>query len=81
MTAQLSQREVVDLVRQRTEEGVNLVAGLSDEQLDLPPRPPRARLRTLEEMIEFHLIGHYHTHREVIESKLRGPAVQPHAGF
>jgi hypothetical protein len=78
VTARLSQREVVDLLRQRTEEGANLVGGLSDEQLDLPPRPPRARLRTLAQMIESLLIGHYHTHREVIQSKLRAPAEVDH---
>jgi len=69
---------VVDLLRQRTEDGTHLVEGLSDEQLDLPPRPPRARLRTLAEMIESLLIGHYHTHREIIESKLRASAVVDH---
>jgi len=73
VTARHSQREVVDLLRQRTEEGANLVGGLSDEQLDLLPRPPRARLRTLAQMIESVLIGHYDTHRKAIESKLHAP--------
>jgi len=81
VTAQLSQREVVDLLRQRTEGGTHLVEGLSDEQLDLPPRPPRARLRTLAEMIERVLIGHYHTHRKVIESKLRAARSSPTLDF
>jgi hypothetical protein len=50
---------------------VRLIAGLSDEQLQLPVRPPRARLRTLAQMIEDVLIGHYHAHRIAIEAKLR----------
>ena len=71
VTAQLSQREVVDLLRRRTEDSANLLRGLSEEQLDLPARPPRARPRTLAQMIEGVLIGHYDTHRQDIESKLR----------
>lgn len=71
LTARLSQREVADLLRRRTEDSANLVRGLSDEQLNLPARPPRARPRTLAQMIEGVLIGHYDTHRENIESKLR----------
>jgi hypothetical protein len=73
LTAQLSQREVVGLLRRRTEESVGLLQELTDEQLDLPPRPPRVRLRTLAEMIESVLIGHYRMHRDDIESQLRLP--------
>lgn len=71
LTAQRSQREVVDLLRQRTEDSANLVRGLSEAQLNLPARPPRARSRTLAQMIEGTLIGHYDTHRKEIASKLR----------
>jgi DinB superfamily len=71
LTAELSQDEVVDLLRRRTEDSANLVRGLSEEQLNLPARPPRARPRTLAQMIEGVLIGHYHAHRQDIESKLR----------
>jgi uncharacterized damage-inducible protein DinB len=35
--------EVVDLIRQRTAEGVALISSLSDAQLALPTRPPRAQ--------------------------------------
>jgi hypothetical protein len=70
LTARLSQREVVELLRQRTECGVQLLQDLTEAQLDLPPRPPRARPRTLAEFIERVLIGHYHVHRREIESKL-----------
>jgi hypothetical protein len=62
---------VVDLLRRRTEECAILVAELTDQQLDLPPRPPRARLHTLAELIDSVLIGHYRSHTQDIESKLR----------
>jgi uncharacterized damage-inducible protein DinB len=71
LTARLSQPAVVELLRRCTDEGTELVQALTDAQLDLPPDPPRARLRTLAELIESVLIGHYRTHREEIESKLR----------
>ena len=71
VTARLSHREVVDLLRRRAEDSENLVRGLSEAQLNLPARPPRARPRTLAQMIEDQLIGHYETHREDIDSKLR----------
>jgi hypothetical protein len=71
LTARRSQPEVVDLLRRQTEEIATLVQALGDQHLDRPPRPPRARLRTLAAFIESVLIGHYHTHRLDIESKLR----------
>jgi hypothetical protein len=71
LTALLSQRDVVELLRQRTEESASLVLGLTDEQLDLPVRPPQARPRTLARMIGERLIGHYRTHHQEIEAKLR----------
>ena len=37
--------EAVALLRRRTEEGGELILGLTDEQLNLPTRPPRARSR------------------------------------
>jgi hypothetical protein len=70
LTAQRSQRDVVDLLRRRTQEGVTLIGGLSDEQLDLPVRPPRARSARLAQMIEHVLIGHYDVHRSAIQGKL-----------
>ena len=73
LTAQRSQREVVDLLVQRTNDGVALIAGLSDEQLDLPVRPLRARAPTLAQMIANVLIGHYEVHHTEIEAKLRAP--------
>jgi hypothetical protein len=61
----------VDLLRQQANEIVTLIAGVTDEQLDLPARPPRARSPTLAQMIERVLVGHYDVHRTEIEAKLR----------
>jgi uncharacterized damage-inducible protein DinB len=73
LTSALSPREAADLLRQRTDEGVRLVQGLSDEQLDLPKRPPGSKPRSLAEEIEGTLIGHLNHHRAEIEAKLRAP--------
>jgi hypothetical protein len=70
LTARLPQADVVELLRRRTEETASLVLGLSDAQLDLPVRPLQTRPRTLAQMIEDRLIGHYRTHHQEIESKL-----------
>ena len=74
LVAQRPQREVVELLVQRTNESLALIAGLSDEQLDLPGRPPRARSATVAELIANVLIGHYEVHYSEIEAKLRAPA-------
>jgi uncharacterized damage-inducible protein DinB len=71
MTSDLTPSEAVDLLRQRTEEGVGLLLALTDEQLNLVTRPPRARSPMLEETIERVLIGHYRVHGADIEAKLR----------
>ncbi len=71
MTTPLAPHEAVELIHQRTEDGARLLAGLTDEQLSLPTRPPRARGALLAETIEGVLIGHYDAHREAIEAKLR----------
>jgi len=70
MTTELSTTEAIELLRRRTEAAISLVEGLSDEQLGLPTRPPRARAQLLAETIERVLIGHYDTHRQEIEEKL-----------
>jgi DinB superfamily len=74
MTTRLAPHEMVELIHLRTEDGVRLLAGLTDEQLSLPTRPPRARGALLAETIEGVLIGHYDGHREAIEAKLRALA-------
>ena len=58
-------------LRRRTAEGAELVLGLTDERLNLPTRPPRARSQKLAETIELVLIGHYGAHRGDIEAKSR----------
>ena len=49
----------------------SLIRALSDEQLDLPTRPPRPRDARLAATIEGMLIGHYRGHGAEIEAKLR----------
>jgi uncharacterized damage-inducible protein DinB len=71
MTTDLSPREVIDLLNERTREGVRLLLDLTDEQLELATRPQRARGERLAETIERVLIGHYDAHRLDIEAKLR----------
>jgi uncharacterized damage-inducible protein DinB len=70
MTTDRSPGEVVELIGARTEDGVRLLLALTDAQLDLPTKPPRARGQLLEETIERILIGHYDAHRAEIEAKL-----------
>jgi uncharacterized damage-inducible protein DinB len=71
MTTNRSQREAVELIRARAEDGARLLLDLTDPQLDLPTRPPRAKGQALTETIERVLIGHYDVHRREIEAKLR----------
>ena len=71
LTTDLSPRAAADLLRQRTEEGASLIRDLSDQQLDLPTRPPRARDARLAATIEGVLIGHYRGHGDEIAAKLR----------
>jgi DinB superfamily len=70
MTTALSPAAMVDLVRDRVEDGSRLILGLADAQLDLPTKPPKARPLTLAETIEQTLIAHLDTHRTSIEAKL-----------
>jgi hypothetical protein len=51
-----------------------LVRGLTDEQIDLPTRPPQPRAHSLADTIERVVIGHAHTPRTEIEAKLRARA-------
>jgi DinB superfamily len=71
LTTNLSPQEALEQLRRRTDEGAGLILGLTDEQLDLPTRPPRARSQRLAETIELVLIGHYDGHRGDIEAKSR----------
>ena len=71
MTSGLSPGDAVVIIRRRAEETGRLLLDLTDQQLDLPTRPPRARAQRLEETIDRVLIGHYNRHRFEIEAKLR----------
>ena len=71
LTTAMTAQQVIDLIRVRTDEGRALISGLSDDQLTMPTRPPRARAPVLADTIERVLIGHYDAHRRDIERKLR----------
>jgi uncharacterized damage-inducible protein DinB len=71
MTSALSPHEAAELIRERLEDGVRLLLDLTDAQLDLSTRPPRANAQVLADTIERVLIGHFDTHRAAIEEKLR----------
>ena len=67
------------MLRRRTEEGAELILGLTDEQLNLPTRPPRARSQVLADTIELVLIDHHHGHRGDIDAKVRLPLTERRA--
>lgn len=71
MTTDRSPAETAALIRDRTDDGARLILALSDAQLDLPTKPPRARGQRLAVTIEQVLIAHYDGHRQEIEAKLR----------
>lgn len=71
LTTDLSPQGAAAALRRRSDEGIELILGLADEQLGLPTRPPRARGQVLAETIELVLIGHYDGHRDQIEAKVR----------
>ncbi len=71
LTTRLSIGEAIDLLRERTRDGAELLLALTDEQLDLPTRPARGRDERLARTIQKVLIGHYAAHRAEIEAKLR----------
>jgi len=71
LTSELSPQEVVSLLRIRSGEGAELIRELTDEQLALTTKPPRAGAAPLAVTIERVTIGHYGTHRAEIEAKLR----------
>jgi len=70
LTTDLSSQEAVALLRRRTDEGAELILGLTDEQLNLPTRPPRTRSQVLADTIELVLVGHHDGHRGDIEAKI-----------
>ena len=74
MTTDLSPDQAAELICRRAEDGARLLLDLTDEQLDVPTRPPRANAQPLAETIGRVLIGHYEAHRVDIEAKLRASA-------
>jgi uncharacterized damage-inducible protein DinB len=70
-TTELSPPQAAALIRRRVDEAASLLLRLTDEQLDLPTRPPRASGQRLGETIERVLISHLDAHRAAIEAKLR----------
>ena len=71
MISEMSPGQAIEVLRERTDEGARLLRVLTDEQLDLETRPPRARDNVLAETIDRVLIDHYDGHRADIEAKLR----------
>jgi uncharacterized damage-inducible protein DinB len=58
LTTTMTTEQAVDLIRQRTNEGAALISSLSDEQLAMPARPPRARAQMLADTIQLVLVRH-----------------------
>ena len=71
LTTDLSPEQAIALLLDRANEAATLVRALTDEQLDLPTRPPRAGDERLAATIERVLIGHYRVHLDAIAAKLR----------
>ncbi len=72
MTSPRSQSEALELIRRRTRDGQRLLAELTDEQLAMETRPPRARGQILADTVERVLIAHYRAHQADVEAKLTG---------
>jgi uncharacterized damage-inducible protein DinB len=69
-TSDLSPSEAVTRIRESGDDGVRLILGLTDDQLDLPTTPRRARHGRLGETIEHVLVAHVEGHRRYIEARL-----------
>lgn len=72
MTSPRSKAEALELIRRRTRDGQRLLAELTDEQLAMETRPPRARGQILADTVERVLIAHYRAHQADVEAKLTG---------
>ncbi len=69
LTSSRSPADVVELVRATLDEAATLVRGLTDAQLDLTTKPPKAGAPSLATTIQGLMIDHVEHHRE-IEAKL-----------
>jgi uncharacterized damage-inducible protein DinB len=72
LTSALSPAEAAREVQRGTEVSRGVILALTDEQLALTTKPPRAGSPPLATTIERMLINHYDTHRADIEAKLGG---------
>jgi len=70
LTSVRSPAEVIELVRATLLEAATLIGGLTDGQLDLATRPPKAGSPTLAKTIKGLMIDHVEHHRREIEAKL-----------
>src|SRR5262245_44122506 len=71
LTSALSPADAALAVRKATDVSRALILGLTDDQLALTTKPPKAGSPSLATTIEGMLIHHYDTHRADIEAKLR----------
>ena len=70
LTTPLTVDEAIALLRERSDDSVTLIRGLSPSQLALPTQPARRGDEPLGRTIDRVLVGHYDAHRQAIERKL-----------
>ena len=70
LTSSRSPTEVIEQVRATLDQTASLVRALTDAQLDLPTKPPKARSPSLAQTIQGLMIDHVDHHRREIEAKL-----------
>jgi predicted acetyltransferase/uncharacterized damage-inducible protein DinB len=78
LTTSRSPAEVVEQVRRTLDEAATLIRGLTDEQLDLTTKPPKAGAPSLAQTIQHLMIDHVEHHRREIETKVGRPSRVPH---
>jgi hypothetical protein len=70
LTSARSPAEVIELIRGTLGEAATLIRGLTDAQLELVTKPPKAGAPSLATTIERLMIDHVVHHRREIEAKL-----------
>jgi uncharacterized damage-inducible protein DinB len=70
LTSRRSAAEVIEQVRRTLDEASTLIRSLTDDQLDLTTKPPKAGAPTLAGTIQGLMIDHVDHHRREIEAKL-----------
>ena len=71
LTSRRSQADVVEHVRATLDEAATLVRGLTDAQLDLTTKPPKAGAPSLAWTVQGLMVDHINHHRREIDTKLR----------